>query len=309
MKAPALIVSISIVLISAEVLAGPVEEAKEHFFKGKELVENGQYEEAIVELKESYYLNPIPLVVYNIAYCYDTLGQYEEALKQYRLFLSKSNKSTAHLDDEVTQRIEELAQLFGTLKLEVDEEGAAVIIDGEQVGTTPVSEMVLRTGQHDLLLKKEGLPDMEATFNVEPGLTAELSFSMNVEEQEEGQEVEIPEKKTIKVLGPEPFGIAVGVTAAALVATTLTGSFAIAKDKKISTMWEDENWKAVRDERDRLADATNAMLGITVIGAALSVALFFITDFKRAGKEKKVDALILPDLRTGFLSAGIGGEF
>lgn len=67
--------------------AADIEQAKAHFARGAELVKQGKHAEAAAEFKESYRLSRNPLLLYNIGYVYDELGDKELALFYFRKFL------------------------------------------------------------------------------------------------------------------------------------------------------------------------------------------------------------------------------
>jgi tetratricopeptide repeat protein len=58
----------------------PDERARELFLRGDRLYAEGNYDEAIVALKEAYDLSHRPALLFNIANAYERLGRYEEAL-------------------------------------------------------------------------------------------------------------------------------------------------------------------------------------------------------------------------------------
>ncbi len=81
--------------------AGPtpedIEKAKGHYIKGAELVEAEDYAGAVKEFKESYRLSRNALLLYNIGYTYDQLGDKNLALFYYEKFLKDSpGKSDNH---------------------------------------------------------------------------------------------------------------------------------------------------------------------------------------------------------------------
>jgi len=96
------------------------DEAKKHFMTGKKLVEEGAHAQAIVELKASYELSPVPIVLYNIAVAYDTLHKYAAASTYYAEFLEKDPSPP---DDAL--RVEVLKRLMEGIMIPVSEGGPA----------------------------------------------------------------------------------------------------------------------------------------------------------------------------------------
>jgi hypothetical protein len=309
-------------LIANEALADDAQKAKEHYLKGKELVDAGAYKKAIVELEASYELNPVPIVLYNIGLCYDELHLYASALKHYRLFVAKATEDLASLKQSVSVRIQELNKFLGILKLTVDEEGADVLVDNEWIGKTPLPATFIETGNHDLEIRKTGFPDIEQKIKIISGESLELEFSMkaaaasvpDTKEQEARDKAETEKPageetaaaRNGKKLGIVPFWTAVAVTGASALTMAVLGGVALKKDGEVADMYENENWKPVADERDRLSLATNVMIGLTSAAALSALVLFFFTDFS---KEKKRGAFFTVDPGSGALLTGIGGTY
>jgi hypothetical protein len=311
-----------VLLITAQARADDEEKAKDHYLKGKELVEAGAYDKAIVELEESYELNPVPIVLYNIGLCYDELHYYADALKNYRLFVAKATEDLASLKESVSKRIKELNKFLGILKLTVDVDGAEVLVDNKLIGKTPLPAAFIETGNHDLEIRKTGHPDIKQKIKIVSGEALELGFSMKspgsptqtkatYETTEESRdEASKPEKakgpKTRKKLSPGPFWTTVVITGVSGLTMAILGGMTLKKDNEVADMYEDENWKSVADERDKLRLGTNLMIGLMSAAAVSALVLFFFTDFK---KEKKSTAFFMMDPGSGAMLSGISGSF
>jgi hypothetical protein len=322
MRRYAALLLVLFLLDAAQALADDAEKAKEHYLKGKELVDAGAYEKAIVELEASYSLNPVPIVLYNIGLCYDELHLYASALKNYRLFVAKATEDLSSLKESVSDRIKELNKFLGILKLTVDEEGAEVLVDNKLIGKTPLPAIFIETGNHDLEIRKTGFPDIKQKIKIVSGESLELGFSMKApassvsgEKEPEtkdkaGTEKETGEKpepaKTRKKLGSGPFWTAVTMTGVSALTMAILGGVALKKDREVADMYEDENWKGVADERDRLKLGTNIMIGLMSAAAISALVLFFFTDFK---KEKKSSAFFMVNPGSGAFVSGMGGIF
>jgi tetratricopeptide (TPR) repeat protein len=72
--------------------------ARTHYQKGNQLYSSGDYQSAIAEFAAADKLAPSPMLEFNIALCYDQLGDRAEALRRYRLYLkampNAANRST-----------------------------------------------------------------------------------------------------------------------------------------------------------------------------------------------------------------------
>lgn len=325
MKHYACLFAVIALLLSGNAFSDDKDKAKDHFLKGKALVEAGSYDKAIVELEASYDLNPFPIVLYNMALCYDELHQYADALKNYRKFLALDKNATEELRIKVTARIKKLNKFIGLLKLEVDIKGAEVLIDNKLVGHTPAGVIPVETGVHDLTIRKTGYPDIKKKVKIISGQTTELSFSVEKEsskedgendkaltrKKEEKEEVEIIEHqkaKEKKKLSPAPFWAMVGLTGATTLAAIVTGALAIQKDGQVGDYYEDEREEvaSAKDDRRTLALTTDVLIGVSVAGAATAVILYFFTDFKKE-KKKKLSFMPVTDGKSFLL--GYEGTF
>jgi tetratricopeptide (TPR) repeat protein len=111
------------------------DEAKERFFKGKEMVEQGEFGKAIVEFKESYKLKPTAVILYNIAMCHEELHQYAKAILYLNLYLDKKGKDMGEEEKaKIEASLKELEKFVGKISVLVNEPGATVRVDGEFLG-------------------------------------------------------------------------------------------------------------------------------------------------------------------------------
>jgi len=312
------------------------DKAKEHFLKGKAFVEEGACDKAIIELKASYDLKPSPLVLYNIAICYDELHQYASAMKYFKRFLVEAVDADQKTKSAVADRIKELSSFLGTLDLKVAPDGAEVFVDGESVGVSPIGPVLLETGEHKVLAKKGGFVDVPPqTITMVSGETKTLAIDLKKEEAKAidakvagvaggdtkagggkagkgGKTVKMQEtaKKPKKKLNPAAFYACVGLTAAAALGAVFTGAFALKKSSDVEGMYDDDpGWKKTYDAGERLAVATDVLIGVSAAAAAATIGLAFFTDFKKGKQEKKTSLVFSPALANGSIALGIGGAF
>lgn len=76
--------------------ADEMAKAKEHFMKGKELFDTKDFENAVDEFKESFKLSKNPVLLYNIAFTHDEIGDKQMALFYYEKFLRDTGKAAAN---------------------------------------------------------------------------------------------------------------------------------------------------------------------------------------------------------------------
>jgi tetratricopeptide (TPR) repeat protein len=119
--------------------------AKEHFKAGRELYKKGQYQDAIGEFRKAYKAKPHPVMYFNIAQCYEKLGDVGNALSNYREYLHQLPDADDRPTVEATLQTLE-AKLKETqvqpLIINTTPSGATVRLDGEPAGSTPISKSV-----------------------------------------------------------------------------------------------------------------------------------------------------------------------
>jgi len=91
----------------APAFAGPMDEAREHYQKGNQLYQSGDYQGAIREFAEADRLAPSPILGFNIALCHDRMGNTDEAIRRYREYLKAVPKADNRAAVEASiQRLE-----------------------------------------------------------------------------------------------------------------------------------------------------------------------------------------------------------
>jgi hypothetical protein len=105
-----------VLLAALAILAAPIAvrtaradntaEARQHYQKGKQLFDSGDYRGAMAEFATADKLAPSPLLEFNIALCHERLGEKSEAVRRYRLYLDRV--PNAQNRTEVEQKIRDL---------------------------------------------------------------------------------------------------------------------------------------------------------------------------------------------------------
>jgi tetratricopeptide (TPR) repeat protein len=81
-------------------------EARQHYGKGKQLFDAGDYRGAMAEFATADKLAPSPLLEFNIALCHERLGEKAEAVRRYRQYLDRV--PDAQNRTQVEQKIHQL---------------------------------------------------------------------------------------------------------------------------------------------------------------------------------------------------------
>jgi hypothetical protein len=90
----------------------PRDRARSHYGKGKALYESGDYKAAIAEFAAADSIEPAPLLEFNIALCYERLGDSKEAVRRYRVYLER--KPNAANRGEVEIKVKRLEAEIAT---------------------------------------------------------------------------------------------------------------------------------------------------------------------------------------------------
>jgi len=302
--------------------------AKEHFLKAKAFVEEGAYEKAIIELKTSYDLDPLPSTLYNIAVCYDKLHKYADAVKYYNIYLEKGKGEPQEKRQKVSERIKELKTYLGLVSINVDKEGTEVVIDDQVICITPCSPVFLETGEHEVIVRKGGFSEAEKKITVVSGENIEVLISISptvsketkqpVESKEEP--IKPTEKSTPviehgkvkrKPVSPAVFWSLLGITVASGVSWVAVGAMVIKKDREVTEMsTNDPEYKSARDDGKKLALTADILMGLTTGFAVASITTYFFTDLKKLGKKEKNLSLSASTIvNKNSLVFGVNGDF
>ncbi len=114
----------------------------------------GRYREAIRYFNEAWRLGGPPTEIWNIARCHDRLDEPEESAKAIEQYLA----IPAVGGDERTDAQRELERLKtrpSILIAVTAPAGAAITVDGQPVGVTPVS-LEVAAGSHTVIFKRDG---------------------------------------------------------------------------------------------------------------------------------------------------------
>ena len=120
-----------------------MEVARQHYAKGLELVQQGDYPKALQEFNTAYDTSPYFAVLYNIAQTLIALDQPLEAATTLSRYL-KEGKDRIPSDriDHVKDQIALLETFLGVLYVSTDPPGALITVDDRAIGRTPLGEPV-----------------------------------------------------------------------------------------------------------------------------------------------------------------------
>jgi len=173
-----LITLLAILTAPQSARAGAKEEARKHYDRAIELIDDGQLAEAIVEFQRSYDLTKHFSVLYNIGQVYVSLAKPVEAIAAYEGYLVGGGRNIpVARRSEVEKEIARQKVRIATLVFRILPDGATVRVDGNEVGRAqPLSVGI---GEHVISVVADGYQPAEVKVTVagEDRRTIELTLT------------------------------------------------------------------------------------------------------------------------------------
>jgi tetratricopeptide (TPR) repeat protein len=154
--------------------------AKEKFDQGVAAYKEQRYQDAVKLFMEADAMSPSSALSFNVARAFEKLEDISGALRWYRDFLRRSPQASNAA--EVRAKVAELAAALsqrGVQQVSVLSEpaGATVLLDGQNVGVTPVTRDIA-PGKHRLVLRLSGYADASAELHLEPQVPQDVSLEL-----------------------------------------------------------------------------------------------------------------------------------
>lgn len=186
-------------------------EAAQRFQKGVELFDEGEHEAALAEFHWAYSLKPHFAVLYNIAQCYNAIGDHEKALEYFERYAEEGGDQIPKKRlGEVKASIEHLLGLVAELTVSSHPEGATVRVDGKVVGTSPFAGVYVAAGPHSLEISFPGFMPMQEEVVFTGGQKINKLFKLKEDSREGTLEIvtNAPKTKVFiddREMGPAPW--------------------------------------------------------------------------------------------------------
>jgi hypothetical protein len=275
-----------------------VEEAMGHFRQGIGLYEEGDYDSALFEFERAYELAPDYRLLYNVGVTQLETKDYAGAKRSLERYLDEGG---AEIDAErradVEGQLATLAARIGTVDVQCNVEGATVLVDGEPMGTTPLSEpLILNLGRRTIELQHEGHQPYreELTLTggsnrvVEANLTSTLAVPPPVVAADDVPEpARDPKTRRLTIAT----WVGLGVTVAAGAGTIVTGVLALRADGEVDDELgrfpaDPDAVDAAADRRDTLSLTTDVLVGVTAAFAVTTLGLGIATIVRKRKAER-----------------------
>lgn len=173
-------VSLLAVTWAAPALADEASQARELFQAAQRLYKANKFAEAIAKFEEALAAKPHPVIHFNIARCYEQLGEPAKALRSYRDYLRLAPDAKDR--DAVTTTAAGLEKKLAAKGLQqllvlAEPDGARVEVDGKDLGRAPAS-VELVAGEHKVRVTADGFDPSERTINFTTARATEQSFKL-----------------------------------------------------------------------------------------------------------------------------------
>lgn len=289
----ALALTIALTSYSANARADEADEAVAHFNKGVQLYDDENYEGALVEFETAYQASHNYKLLYNIGICQTLLKDFPAAVRTFTRYLEEGGTDiAAPRKAEIQDRLSKLAQQTTPVKIATNAPGGSqVTIDDLAIGDTPLPDTVpVKIGRRVFAITSNGRT-VSKTVDVVSGQT------MTVDLQFKAGSVALRDTDAPAAKGPSLPWIWFGLTGAAGVAAIVTGEIAVSKrndfNKAQATFGVSKS--TLEDDRNsarNMGIVTDCLLGVTVVGAAVST--YFTVDYFKKKKQLTTGFYVTP---------------
>ncbi len=140
------------------------------------LARDGKYDEAVALYEQAWALEPDPILLFNLAVVKQKQGDLVGARDYLQRYLDA--ETDAKLKEKGALRLATVLAALGTVRIEVDVEGAAVAIDGNVRGATPLPPLGLAAGRHTITVTRAGFQPAERVVDVKGGTETPVLFAL-----------------------------------------------------------------------------------------------------------------------------------
>lgn len=154
--------------------------AKAEYVAGKTLFDDGDFGGALVKFKSALEASKDNRLLWNLGASERGLRHYAQAIRYFERYKAEAASTITDKDRaEADAVISGLRPYVAAVTVRANEPGASVVLDGEEVGKTPLEKYLVDLGEHRLVLKKQGFTDYQGPLVVNG--TADLVLELRVE--------------------------------------------------------------------------------------------------------------------------------
>jgi hypothetical protein len=162
--------------------------AKAEYGAARILYEDGDFQGSLQKLKSAYDLSKDPRLLWNMAAAEKNLRHYSEVVRMVDRYLAEGQAVVTEEDRTgATALLATVKDFVAELTIEVNEPGAAVFIDDQQAGTTPLpAALHLDMGVHKIRITKPGFVEFALAQDLAGGKASRVTTEL-VRERHEGR--------------------------------------------------------------------------------------------------------------------------
>lgn len=150
--------------------------ARERFKEGVQYFDQKQYDKSRAAFLQAYALKRHPAVLLNLAQSELRSGHEADAAKHFSQYLREAKDATDSERQSAESGLTAAKAVVGEVSVSVDEEGAAIAVDGSSEGQSPLPGPVYLTpGSHTITAKKDSR-DTAVQVNASAGQTTSVSL-------------------------------------------------------------------------------------------------------------------------------------
>lgn len=291
------------------------DEAGARFKRGLELYEEQDFQNALIEFRRAYELQPSYRILYNLGQVCFQLTEYACALRNFEKYLKEGGPNvSSDRRAEVERDIAKLQTRIGRIEIVTNVPGVDISIDDIHVGKTPLDASVpVGAGRRKITATKEGRTPVTRIVEVAGTESTRVVLDMT------------SSVITVEARRLEPRWTkwsTVGVVAAGGLAAigAVTGVLALKasddlKDARFSGANPDGATEDKESKVKTLSLVTDVFLGAAVVTLGTTLALTFFRELKPEEadkeKEKEKETSKFPKLEFGLAPGrvSVGGRF
>jgi tetratricopeptide (TPR) repeat protein len=260
--------------------------AKGHFESGRAYYNQARYKDAIREFEEAYRLAPLPVLLFNIAQCYERIGDLLKAVEFFKQYLKKSPEAEDRkaVEEKIRSLQERIKQT--AINLITTEEKATVYLNGKEIGTTPLKESIkVLPGSHTIQIEKKGFKSLTLQVVVPVGQELTVQGKLIPLPPKIPPSITPPKKKK-EIIKTSPLikkeirpkkrfwtWVCIGSGATFLTAAIITGGLAISKANKAKQFPKDsedyDSYASKSKTYGLISDIGWGLTGAAIIGSTL----------------------------------------
>lgn len=243
-----------------------MDEARSRYERALELSDEGNYDEALLELQRAYALAPTYRLLYNLGVVSAAVHDYVKAIDYFERYLTEGGPAIEPARaTEVQQQLDRLRMRVARIRIYASVPNAQVSVDDVPVGKAPIeTPLTVNSGRHRVTASAPGYFPSTQVIELAGNDSRAISLKLQV-------------VSTEKPSHPIPW-LGYGITAALAAGATVTGILALNAsskyDTKVNTLGTSaSDIKSSYDGMRALSVTTDVLLVGAIVAAGISIYL------------------------------------